>query len=52
MREQDPASGSQRGTCLSQWPGFCRQEPGVLTVGSHIPVENVQGKCWKGCLRF
>lgn len=32
--------------------GFGSQEPGVLTVGSHIPVEDVQEKFWKGYLRF
>lgn len=50
--EQDSASVFQLGTCLSQCLGFGSQESGVLTVGSHIPVENVQEKCWKGSLGF
>lgn len=32
VREQDPASGSQLGTCLSQWPGFW--EAGARSVNS------------------
>lgn len=41
---------------LLQWPGellvFSGQEPGVLTVVSHVPVEDVQEKGQERMLGF